>query len=277
MFQPDFITILLITVAFGLTIYKISFFRRKSIGYFSLVQFIYLIIIPGTIYIALFSHIQSILNRPLITPVFLPDKLLLNLVLLAQLFTYGGIAIHAVTKMLSGYIDDPKSKLYEINSFFHLKFSHNLIYGGAVTIASILPLLEINHVPPDANYSIWISILLGILSGICLIMAMYWYRPYGEQRFSKWSDLKTVFLLIWLGLLIFILAIRTIRPDIKEYQLFIPMLSGFIVMTIFNLMFVLRRLKNGGFRIYLRLGKQEQTVLEVNQPFPLHNKQSPTK
>jgi len=34
MFQPDFITTLLLLLAFGLAAYKISFLGKKSIGYF---------------------------------------------------------------------------------------------------------------------------------------------------------------------------------------------------------------------------------------------------
>ncbi len=277
MFQPDFITIFLLIVAFGFAVYKISFFSRKSIGYFSLVQFIYLVIIPSSLFIALNSHIQMVVDRPFNQATFLSDKLILNVIFLSQLFTYGGLAIHAVTKMLWVHMIPNESDLYKINSYFHLKFSHNLIYSGAITLALFLSLLEINHVPPDHNYNLGISVLVGLISGIALIMSMYWYKPYGEQRFSKWSDLKTAFLLVWLGLILFMLAIRRIRPDIKEYQLFIPMLSGFILITLFNILFVLRKLKKGGFRIYLRLGKQEQKVLEVNQSFlHPHNKQSPT-
>lgn len=278
MFQPDFITTLLLLMAFGLAAYKISFFGRKSVGYFSLLQFIYLVIIPGTLFISLFSHLQSIIDRPLNHQTFLPDKLILNLILLSLLFTYGGIAIHAVTKMVWANMLPDDSEAYKINSFFHLKFSHNLIYGGAICMALLLPLLELNHIPPDKNYNVVISIFLGLITGLALVSSMYWYKPYGSQKFSKWSDLKTVFVLVWIGLITFTLAIRKIRPDIKEYQLFIPMLSSFIIITIFNVLFVLRKLKNGGFRIYFLGGNKEQRILEVkNQNFPFHNKQSPNK
>jgi len=220
----------------------------------------------------------SVIERPYNSVIFIPDKLILNFILLAQLYTYGGIAIHAVTKMLWASMVEEESSVYKINSYFHLKFSHNLIYGGAVALALLIPLLEINHTPPDKNYSLVVSILMGVLIGLSFAMAIYWYKPYGKQKFSKWSDLKTVFMLTWIGLITFSLAIRRVRPDIKEYQLFIPMLSGFIIITLFNVLFVLRKLKNGGFRIYFHFGKKEQRILEVkNQPFPLHNKQSPSK
>jgi len=281
MIQPDFITIIVIVFSFAISVYKIQLFHNKNIGYFSIVQFIYLLIIPGIIYLMLYSYLQAILRRPLNEVTFIPDKLLVNILLLAQLFTYGGLAIHSVTKMLSENMTNKKDEAFLLNRYFHFTFSHNLVYGGAIAIAFVLPLVELNHMPPDKSYNLLLSILVGILFSISLVLAMTWYKAEEKDnypQFNKWSDLKTVLLLGMFGFITLIYAIRKLKPELNEYQLVIPTLTIFSTIALLNFLLIYKKLKRGGFRLYLRLGKQEQKLLEFDQPIiNSHNKQSPSK
>lgn len=278
MFQTDLVTLLLIIAALTISLYKISFLSKKNIGYFSILQFIYLVILPGIIYILLFGYTQSILDRPLNHNIFIPDKLIINLLLLSELFTYGGLAIHAVTKMLSDYLRTDDSEVAKLNRYFHLTFSHNLVYGGACAIIVLLTLLEINHQSNGNEYNLFRAVITGVMFAACLITGMYWYTRSNDDYFGKWSDLKSVLLIGVVGLFLVFSAIRKVRPDLNEYQTLIPTLVSFSIISGLNLLFIFRRLKRGGFRIYFRSGKQEQKVFEINQSIiPPHNKQSPTK
>lgn len=137
------------------------------------------------------------------------------MLLLAQLFTYGGLAIHSVTKMLSEVMNDKNNEAFLINRYFHFTFSHNLIYGGAIAMAFIMPLVEINHIAPDKSYNFILSILVGILFSISLIVAMMWYRADEEDnfpQFNKWSDLKTVLLIGLLGFILLVLELEKLGP-----------------------------------------------------------------
>ena len=62
--------------------YKWSFLHTKKIAYISLIQYIYLVVVPGILFSVIFSFIIDVIKKPLNTEIFLSDKLLVVLVLL---------------------------------------------------------------------------------------------------------------------------------------------------------------------------------------------------
>ncbi len=259
--ETDFLTLLLVLLFAAASAYKISYFKNKNIGYFSLLQVIYLVIVPGFAFTFAFSYLQSILKRPLNNPIILNDSFLVNAILISILFTYGGMAIHAVTKMLHETIGTGNIKAFKMNSFFHLTFSHNLIYSGAILTATFLTLLELNHVAPEGENSlIWAS-LKGITLGLSLLLCMFWYNPY--HKMSKWNDLKIFFLFFWFGIVTIFYSIKKVNPAIRNYDLLLPILLSYSLIGLLSTFLILRKLKRGGFRLYLRIGKIKQKLLEV--------------
>jgi hypothetical protein len=267
MLETNFLTLLLIALVASVAIYRISFFSKKSIGYFSLLQLIYLVILPGFVYTLAYSYLQSILRRPLSDTVFIPNGPIITILLLSMLFSYGGIAIHAVTKMLSEVESLRKnhSEAYEINKYFHLTFSHNLTFSGGVVSFICFTLLELNHVAPDNTNSFIFAIAKGMVLGISMIMGMYWYTVSKDNYIGRWSDLKTVFLSIWIGFLLILYSIQKLDPSIRDYQLLLPAIMGFSLFALLNLFLVYRRLKRGGFALYFGLGRKKRKLVEVNE------------
>ncbi|MGI5827709.1 MAG: hypothetical protein ACOX6V_01660 [Patescibacteria group bacterium] len=266
MLQTDFLTLILISLVAGVAIYKISFFSRKSIGYFSLLQIIYLVIIPGFVYTLAYSYLQSILKRPLNSSIILPDSLIINILLLSMLFSYGGIAVHAVTKMLSEVesLRNKHSEAYKINRYFHLNFSHNLIYSGGVVSFICFTLLELNHVVPNNNNNFILAMMKGLILGGSIIMAMYWYTVSKDDYIGRWSDLKTVFLSIWVGFLTILYGVQKVDPSIRDYQLLLPALLSFSLIALLNMFLVFRRFKRGGFALYFNFGRKKKKLVEVS-------------
>ncbi|MBI2337619.1 hypothetical protein HYU95_00390 [Candidatus Daviesbacteria bacterium] len=262
MLEDNFLTLIIFLMAGTAAIYRISFFRKKTIGYFHLLQIIYLIIIPGIGLTLIFSYLASILKRPLISPPIMPDGLIFSFLIPAMFFTYGGIAIHSVTKMLWEYMKkDENDKAYRMNRFFHLTFSHNLIYSGGFLATLGLTLLELNRVPLENHTNQLFAIVRSIIMGTTLVIGVFWYNPYG--RISRWSDLKTFFLVVWAGFLLLLYAIKKVSPDIQDYQLLLPALLASSLIAALNLFLVFKRLRRGGFRIYFRLGQLKRKLLEV--------------
>jgi hypothetical protein len=251
----EFSTLLVVVLFAAVLVYRVSFIRNKSIGYFSILQIIYLVVIPGFLFPMAYSYLQSILTRPLNQKIVLPDGLLVNVILLSLLFTYGGVAVHATTKMMAELLRGAKSGIVQdiqrMNKFFHLTFSHNLAYSGIVLAASGLVLLELNHIPGDPQ-SFFEVIWKGIVLGFCLIAALFFYTRSADDYVGRWADLKIAFLVFWVGFVAVLYGVRKVNPRLNNYQLLIPALLSLSLVGVLNVVLVVRRLKRGGWRVSIR-------------------------
>lgn len=232
----------------GGLLYKVDYVHKKKIGQFSLIQILYLIVIPGILFPMAFSYALTLMGRPMSNQTIFSDKLLLNIILLAILFTYGGMAIHAVTKQLSKVITPYDDDIYRVNSYFHLTLSHNMSYSGAILAVFGFTMLELNHIPAGDPVGWMWAIARGLLLGVGLMLAVFNYRPYTT---SRWSDLKTFFLVIWLVMVVMIYATARVRPSIDEYQLLFPSLLSFSLIALLSLVIVVRRVRRG-WRVRVR-------------------------
>jgi hypothetical protein len=250
--ETDFSTLLVVILFAMILAYRVTLFHRKTIGYFSLLQIIYLVVVPGFLFPLAYSYLQSILARPVSDQAVLPDGLMVNVILLATLFTYGGVAIHAVTKMLSEVLRHEESEASRINKYFHLTFSHNLTFAGVLLTVLGFALLELNRVPVGDPQNLITALAKGLGLGVSLIMAMYLYTRSVDEYSGKWSDLNGVFFVLWLGLMLVLYGIRKVDPTLSDYQLLLPALLGLSMVAGLNIILVLRRLKNGGVKILVR-------------------------
>lgn len=256
--ETDLLTLVVLLAFAAALAYNISFLHNKSIGYFSLLQILYLVVIPGFLYVMIFSAMQEILMRPQNPEVFLPDALLTNLTLLSVLFTYGGVAIHTVTKMLKrAIVGEKQSVALAINKYFHLSFSHNLFMSGAVLMVVALTLLEMNHLPRATSAGLLATVLKGLFLGVSFVGGLYFYTRRDdyviyEGYAGRWADLKLVFVVAWMGGVLVIYAVRKIDPSLRQYSLLLPVLISFLLFALLNAVLVVRRLRRGGWRIFLR-------------------------
>jgi hypothetical protein len=198
----------------------------------------------------IFSYLQSMLRLPKSDTTFFHDGLLVNVILLSLMFSYGGIAIHAITKMFSEYLKNENSELAQVNRFFHLNFSHNLIYSGIIVSSLGITLLEINHVPVNEITSLGWGIFRGLLLGASFAVFIYYYTRASSNTYrGKWSDLKLFFGIVWIGFSLLLYVIQKFDLGFTEYQLLLPMLLSFSVVVGLSLILVFKKLKNGSFRI----------------------------
>lgn len=230
--------------------YRIQALHTKKIWNLSIQQLIYLVLIPGLVFPMIFSYLQSMSRLPKSIYSFVPDGLLVNIILLSLMYSYGGIAIHAITKMLSEYLKDKNDEVAQINKFFHLTFSHNLVYSGILITSLGITLLEINHVPNGNITSIGGGIIRGILLGISLAIFIYYYTQTSSNSYQgKWNDLKFFFGVVWIGFSLLLYIVQKFDIGFTEYQLLLPMLLSFSFVVGLSLILVFKKLKHGGFRI----------------------------
>lgn len=261
--EANIFTLILVALFAGTLAYQSSFFKNKTIGKFSLLQILYLVVIPGFIFSFFFSYLQAITERPLAEKIFLPDKVLVNITLLATLFSYGGTAIHATSKMLSEILKKQSGQAKDLNKYFHLNFSHNLVYSGVIAAIVCTSLLELNHPSPNSLTNPTPAIIKGIIMGLSLTMGMLWYtRSDDEEYIGRWSDLKTTFLVIWIGAALIFYGVKRTNPSFHKYDTLIPTLASLIIIAPLNFFLVYRRLKRGGFRLYFYFGKIKRLLFQ---------------
>jgi hypothetical protein len=243
--------------------YRIQALHIKKIWNLSLQQIIFLVLIPGLVFPMIFSYLQSMLRLPKSETAFFSDGLLVTIILLSLMYLYGGVAIHAVTKMFSDYLRDEDSELAKINKFFHLNFSHNLIYSGIIISSLGLTLLELNHIPNDGIVNIRWGIFRGIVLGVSFAIFIYYYtRASSDNYRGRWNDLKVFFGTVWVGFTLLLYVIEKFDIGFTEYQLLLPMLLSFSLVAGLSLVLVIRRLKNGGFRLNFK--KKIGKILKLN-------------
>lgn len=235
-------TVLAVVLFAAAIMYRFSYLHRKKVWYLSLQQVINLVVIPGIIFPFLYAYLRSVQDLPRNPYAYLPDALLINLVLLSFMFTCGGVAIHAVTKMMSDYLRHEKSELAEVNRFFHLQFSHTLSYAGSLAAFIGLVLMELSHVPlADSGSVVW-GVIKAVGLGLAVLIGLHGYtRNFGDDYQGRWSDLKIVFLVFWVGFIFFLLGVRRISPSLTDYQLLLPAIGVFGVMVFLSTVLAIRR------------------------------------
>jgi len=253
MHSSSFITVIGVLCFVMVFVYRIQALHAKKIWNLSIQQIIYLVLIPGLVFPMAFSYLQSMVRLPKSETSFFPDSLLVNTILLSLMFSYGGIAIHAITKMFSEYLKDNDSELAEVNKFFHLNFSHNLVYSGIIVTSLGITLLELNHIPNDGLVNIGWGIFRGLILGISFAIFLYYYTRASSNNYrGKWSDLKFFFGVAWVGFSLLLYVIEKFGIGFTEYQLLLPMLLSFSFVVGLSLVLVIKRLKTGGFHVNLK-------------------------
>lgn len=234
-------TIISITAVAATVAYRTQFFHKKKLGYISLLQVIYLLVIPAVTYTLIFSEVLDILKRPVSPYVILPDKLLVTILFLSLVYAYGALAIHTLTKTLSRYFSyiEKQSLVYEVNEYFHLNFSHNLIYAGAIVSFFSFAMLETNHISPyGPDNGVSMAILNGLFVGLSGIASFYLYEK------KSWWDLKYVFMVFWIVFVLTIYSVREYYDVIRQYPVMLTSLIAFCIIAIMNIMIYTKKAKS---------------------------------
>lgn len=231
--------------------YRSKFLHNKKIGYISLLQILYLIVVPGILYTILISYVFDIIQRPLNNNIFLSDRLIISVLMLSILYTYGGLAIHSIGKTLSTYFTENNKQflVFKVNKYFHREFSHNLVYIGACFSALCFALLEINHISPyPTGVKLIIPIVNGLIIGLSLISGLSWYK-------QRWLELRFFFVSFWGMFVILLLAFKPYLKQVQSYPITFTMLIAGILIGLLNVFLYIRRVKNK-IKLVLKIPKK---------------------
>jgi len=163
---------LIITVLSGTSAYvynKDRFKRKIFSGLMDYSQLMVVAFLTG-VFIMFFSYIYISLSRnPNVYTTRISDEFFFMLMIASITVTAIGNGMHCASKNVSYYLKKHRElEAYRVNRFYHIPFSHNIVYfGGLAFVASII-LFELNHPMADAITAkgfAWL-VLLGIVWGI---------------------------------------------------------------------------------------------------------------
>lgn len=236
---------------FGLSIYKFQT-KPREIFRLDLVQFVYLFIVAPALFIwsktFLFYLMQNELEVSLsITEQFIIDTLfsVLFVVIVAAL------AIHGLTKTfwIRRY-HNPEFDVFHLSEYFHLWWSHIVMYGGAMLMMTFVSISSI-YFPQAINLSktTFIGLQgLGILGGVLLFMII-WMSDPGKGNFMRLMKLLFVTFT-----LVHLLAYYLLSPGFNSNYLAYWLVLG---------TFVTASVCGAFFEKYERVGKIRKLFLHV--------------
>lgn len=169
-----------IASVFAIFIYRFQDGKRQ-IFHLDLVQFVYLFIVSPTMFVWAKSLIFYILKSEIdlklsVTELFVIDTLFT----LLSFFVFIAVTIHSLTKTfwVKRY-HDPKFDLFHLSEYFHLWWSHIVIWGGAMAMATFLSLVNL-FIPFNikSSTSVFYSTFgLGLFLGLITFFSVWMSDP----------------------------------------------------------------------------------------------------
>jgi hypothetical protein len=221
--------------------YKKPFFERKIIKNIPLIHWINLMIIPIFFYLGLAVVVRNILVRDRVTIVDIDDFYLISVLLIFLIYTFVGMSLHFVGKVLSLYIKpDHDSLAYQVNSVFHKKFSHYLSFICSMITLFGIAIIEINYPAITSLNKFQGSALAlsGALFGIAGVHAIH-------NALENYYRTLTYFCFVLLFTLSYFVSLYQINIQYHPYIVFmISFYSSVISMFIARQLVISTRLHN---------------------------------
>lgn len=193
----------LFATVFGLYIYRFGNGKRQIFS-LDLVQFLYLFVVSPTMFVwaksLLFYLLKSEINLRLnITELFVVDTLFT----LLSFFIFVAITVHSLTKTfkIKRYYD-PRFDLYHLSEYFHLWWSHIVIWSGAMAMATFLSVVNL-FIPfaTPSSPSVFYSLFgCGLILGAVAFLSVWMSDPKQGNFMRLMKILFGVFFLIHVAL-----------------------------------------------------------------------------
>lgn len=187
------------TTLVGIIIYKFQD-RKMEIFKLDLVQFIYMFLITPTLFVWLKSFLFYILRHELdfrldVTDLFVIDTIFSVFAILIM----GAIAMHSLTKTFKIKRQfDPDFDLYHLSEYFHLWWTHIVIWGGLmllgtfVSISNVLVPLEVVVTNKTQFYGL---LVVGTVFGFVTFLAL-WISDALQGNFMRLMKLFLAFFVL---------------------------------------------------------------------------------
>lgn len=237
------IFILAFITLFTVFTHRRSRFEEKIIKHVPLAEWITVLLLPVWVYIGWAIVVKNIIERETVLIFPFDDFEILAVSVFSMLYGFVGMSLHFSSKVLWRYLKNRQASMaYRVNEMFHGRLSHYVIYLNTLIVATLLPILEINHPVQGGDVTpsyLFLSSLGGVLFGIAGMKTVFythdWFGGYTKPMFANVS--------LFLFLLLFIFRFYNLNPAYYPVSVFI--LTAFIIMFgsfVFRIIFRLSRL-----------------------------------
>lgn len=194
------LSIPVITAIIGFGIYRFQDGNRREIFRIDLVQFMYLFVLTPTLYVWLKSFLFFILRNELTVTLSLTDIFVIDTVFsVVAFFTFAALAMHSLTKTFwLRRHHDPEFDIYHLSEYFHLHWTHIVIWTGGVGLVSFVSFINV-FVPFQLDHTtvpFYSSLVVGAVTGLATFMGIWGSDP-GQGSFMK--IMKIVLMLAFFG------------------------------------------------------------------------------
>ena len=184
MFFLIFICFLVITCVVSMMMYR--FHGKKQLFHLDIIQFYYLFIAGPLLFIWGKTFLFFILKQELGQIISLNEFFLIDtLFSLMAFLLFAPFAIHTITKQFSlRKNEDPEFDIFHLSEYFHLWWSHVVIYLGTMVVVTFLSITNI-LVPIIFTLSksmFLIFILLSVILGVISYVMIWNSDPKQERR-----------------------------------------------------------------------------------------------
>lgn len=168
------------TTLIGMLAYRMQG-KEREIFRLDIVQFVYLFVLSPTMFVWLKTFLFYLMRTELGGALSLNEMFIIDTIFtVIAIFVMAGISIHTLTKTF--WIKrhhNPQFDLYRLSEYFHLWWSHIVIWLGAMILGSFVALANV-FVPfplelPKAGF--YLLQLVATLSGVAFFLAIWMSDP----------------------------------------------------------------------------------------------------
>lgn len=249
----------LFTSIFGIFIYKFQD-RKLEIFKLDIIQFVYLFVLAPTLYVWLKSFLFYIVRNELDLRLSVTDLFVIDTTFSVLAFiVMAAIAMHSLTKTFRLKREfDPHFDIFHLSEYFHLWWTHIVIWGGGMLLASFVSISNVLipfQVISATKTQFYSLLLIGLLSGPITFFAL-WLSDAKQGDFMRIMKLFMAFFVLVHVVVYFIFEPAFTMANAGYWFIFFNLFSAVLCSSLFE-----RYEKTSGIRrFFTHLGWGENNI-----------------
>lgn len=214
---------------------------------FDLVQFIYLFVLSPVMFIWFKSFMFYLMKAQLGQGLTLNQLFMIDTILTMACFViFTALAIHSLTKTFSLNLEhNPEFDLYELSEYFHLYWSHIIIWIGVLAVATFVGLANVLIdfvIPATISISMSSVALVGIIMGTLFFVALGDMGEF-QRKYLRIMKLSFAFLFVLHVLAYFMFDVPFAKEKLAYWFTFFALLT-LVIISLFTRLKTLRTLQH---------------------------------
>lgn len=227
----------LITSILGILIYRYQD-RKFEVFKLDITQFVYLFLMAPTLYVWLKSFLFYIVRNELDLRLSVTDLFVIDTIFSVLAFIImAAIAMHSLTKTFKLKRQfDPQFDIYHLSEYFHLWWTHIVIWGGGMLLATFVSISNVLiplQVGVTNKLQFYLLLVIGLTSGLITFFAL-WMSDAKQGNFMRLMKLFLAFFILIHVLVYFIFEPAFNMSTAGYWFVFFNLFSAVVCASIFE-------------------------------------------